>query len=132
MSEPRKPASPKVDALFAGEPPPAPKEAEATIQRIKALLIVALPFNLLGIPCGIGVPGAFLSLWAYLLADGEMTRVEDGLYRPEDAATLSRLRSWTSWTLLFCVASFAIQAHLLFYEGYRTWLLSLIGWITGV
>lgn len=116
---PALPAS-KVDALFAGEPPPAPLAAGPRIRRLQGLLAIAIPLDLLGIPCWTGVPGAVLTLWAYLQADAEMARIDAGVYAGEDAARLLRLRSISTWALYFCVVSFLVQAWLLstpFYAG---------------
>jgi hypothetical protein len=104
---------PKVDALFAGEPPAKPMPAGPRIQRLQRILAVAIPLDLLGIPCWTGVPGAALTLWAYLQADAEMARIEAGAYAGEDAARLLRLRTVSTWALYFCVVSFLVQAWLL-------------------
>ena len=84
----------KVEALFSGEPAAPAREAGPSLLRIRLLLGLALPFNLLGIPCGIGVPGGILTLWAYLLSDAELVRVEDGLYSDEDAGAFQRFQSF--------------------------------------
>lgn len=105
--------SEKVDALFAGEPPPPPVEAAPRLRAIRAALIVATPLDLLGVLCWTGVPGAAITLWAWLQADGEMARVEAGEYSSEDAAAMMRLRSMSGWLLGFCVLSLLVQAYLL-------------------
>lgn len=105
--------SEKVDALFAGEPPPPPIEAAPRLRAIRAALLMALPLDLLGVLCWTGVPGAALTLWAWLQADGEMARVEAGEYSSEDAASMMRLRSMSGWLLAFCVVSLLVQAMLL-------------------
>lgn len=105
--------SEKVDALFAGEPPPPPVEAAPRLRAIRAALIVALPLDLLGVLCWTGVPGAAITLWAWLQSDGEMARVEAGEYSSEDAASMMRLRSVSGWLLGFCVLSLLVQAWLL-------------------
>ena len=111
----------RVDALFSGEPPPVPLPAAPRIRRLERILAVAIPLDLLGIACWTGVPGAVLTLWAYLQADAEMARIDAGMYGGEDAARLLRLRSISTWTLYFCVASFLLQAWLFstsFYAGF--------------
>ncbi|MFT4975729.1 MAG: hypothetical protein ACI8S6_001622 [Myxococcota bacterium] len=105
--------SEKVDALFAGEPPAPPREAVSKLRAIRVLLMVALPMDLLGVLCWTGVPGAALTLWAWLQADGEMARVEAGEYSSEDAASLMRLRTLSGWLLGFCIVSLMAQAYLL-------------------
>ena len=116
----------RVEALFAGEPEAPAREAGPSLLRIRLLLALSLPFNLLGIPCGIGVPGGILTLWAYLLADAEMIRVEDGLYSDEDAAAFQRARLWSGRMLTLCVVSFAVQVVLLMTEPYQRWLTELL------
>ena len=114
--------SEKVDALFAGEPPPPPVEATPRLAAIRSILWVALPLDLLGVPCWTGVPGAALTLWAWLQADGEMANVEAGAYSSEDAAALMRLRATSGWLLGFCVLSLLVQVYLLTTPFYgRLW-----------
>jgi hypothetical protein len=120
----------KVDALFVGDPPKPPAEATPKLRQLRLLLAVAIPLNLLGIPCWTGVPGAALTLWAWLSADAEMTRVNDGDYAPEDAARLMHLRTIAAWTLLFCVLSLVLQVWLLgtnWYNRFYGWALDLMG-----
>lgn len=102
-------AWPRVDALFAGELPPPPVEAGPRIRRLQRTLAVAIPLDVLGVCCWTGVPGAALTLYAWLLADGEVARVEAGEYTTEDAAQLMRLRTISAWTLGFCVVSLVLQ-----------------------
>ncbi len=119
--------SEKVSALFAGEPPPPPVEAGPRLRMLRTALIIALPLDLLGVFCWTGVPGAALTLWAWLQADGEMAGVEAGLYASDDAAEMMRLRSLSGWLLAFCVVSLLVQAWLLttsFYGDLWGWLLS--------
>ena len=108
-----------MDALFAGEPPPAPLAAGPRIRRLKIVLGLALPMNLLGVTCWTGVPGAALSLYGWLLADVEVARVEAGEYATEDAAALMRLRTLSAWTLAFCVVSLMLQIYLFNTAYYR-------------
>ena len=112
---------PRVDELFAGEPPPPPREAAATLRRLRAVLLFAIPLDALGIFCWTGVPGAALTLYAYLASDAEMAHIEAGEYSPDDAAALSRLRSISTFFLYFSVVSFIIQTTLFargFYNDY--------------
>lgn len=125
---------PRVDALFAGEPPPPMLEAGARIRRLRSVLMIAIPLNLLGIPCWTGVPGAVLTLWAYLTADNEMARIDAGQYSGEDAAVIMRLRTISTYTLYFCVVSFIGQAWLMstsFYNLYFSWLVGLARTVWG-
>jgi len=117
----------KVDALFVGDPPPPPEAAAPVLRRLRALLWVAIPLNILGIPCWTGVPGAALTLWAWLVADGEMARVDAGAYHAEDAAALVRMRRLSAWVLGFCLVSLVIQVYLLSTPAYG----QLHSWILG-
>jgi len=120
----------KVNALFSGEPPPPPLEAGPRIQRLRRVLAVAIPLDVLGIPCWTGVPGAALTLWAWLDSDSAMAAVESGQYNAEDAASLIMLRRWSAWALGFCVASLLVQAWMLstpLYGMLYSWLIGLIG-----
>ena len=120
----------KLDALFSGEPPPPPLEAGPRIQRLRRVLAVAIPLDILGIPCWTGVPGAALTLWAWLDSDAAMAAVETGQYSSVDAASLISLRRWSAWALGFCVFSLLMQAWMLstpFYGVLYGWLIGLLG-----
>lgn len=124
----------KVDALFAGEPPPPPEDATARIRQLRQLLWVALPLVLLGIPCCTGVPGAILTMWAWLVADEQMARVENGEFGADDAATIMRLRAVARGAMVVCVVSLIIQIFLLstpFYEALWQQVAGLIARVTG-
>lgn len=108
----------RVDALFSGEPPPPPAEGAPRILRLKVMLGIAIPLNLFGIPCWTGVPGALLTLVAWLMADNDLARIEAGHYSGEDAAALLRLRTVAAWTLAFCVVSLMVQVWLLSTPAY--------------
>ena len=108
----------KVDALFSGEPPPPPIDAGRRIHTLKVMLAIAIPLDLFGIPCWTGVPGAALTLVAWLMADGDLARIEAGQFSSEDAATLLRLRTVSAWTLGFCVLSLLVQVWLLSTPAY--------------
>jgi len=111
--------SEKVDALFAGDPPAAPEPAEPKLKTIRGMLWVGIPLVVLGVPCWTSVPGAVLTLWAWLATDAEIPRIEAGTYSKEDAQRLMRLRRRASQALILCVISLVIQIFLLnthFYE----------------
>ena len=125
-AEPSPPSFPRVDALFAGEMP-APVDARRGVRRVVLLIAVAVPLNLAGVLCFTGVPGAALTLWAWLLADSEYTRIRESDAGPEALAAVQRARGWAAWNLGLCVLSLLAQAWLLttnFYEGLLTRLLS--------
>ncbi len=125
---------PRVDALFAGEPLPPPAEAAPRIRRLRVVLGVALPLNLFGVFCWTGVPGAALTLYAWLLADGEVARVEAGEYASDDASQLLRIRTVAAWMLGLCVVLLMGQIWLLnttfynrFYDRLFFFLRDLLG-----
>ena len=102
----------RVDALFAGEPPEPLLDAEPTLRFLHRVLWVAIPLDVLAIPLWTGVPGALLTLWAWLRADAEVRQVEEGRYSDEDAHELLRLRRISLAALIFVLVSFAIQIWL--------------------
>ncbi len=117
--EPSTAAFPKVDALFSGELPEV-RDLRPLINRLAVLLAFSAPLNLAGVFCFTGVPGALLTLWAWLLADGEAARVREGGADPEQGARLLRMRDLAAWNLGLCVSSLLVQAWLLttgFYEA---------------
>jgi len=112
----------QVSALFAGDPPPAPASVDATLRRLRWLIGLSLPLNALGVLCWTGVPGAALTLWAWLLADAEATRAAAGAFSAEDADRVVRYRSYAAWNLGFCVVSLIGQALLMATPLYETML----------
>lgn len=109
---------PKVDALFAGELP-GPVDLGPVLRRLSILISLSVPMNAAGVLCFTGVPGAALTLWAWLLADSEAARVREGGVDPVAGARLMRLRGFAAWNLGLCVSSLLVQAWLLttsFYE----------------
>jgi len=115
-------AFPKVDALFDGEPPLPALDPTPRLRRITLLLVVAAPLDLLGITCFTGVPGAALTLVAYLQADAEQALVDAGRY-PSDqhVSRLRRVRRVALWLMVFTLVSLALQVVLFvgtnFYTG---------------
>ena len=114
-----------MDALFAGEPPPPPRASAPVLRRLRWVLGLAIPLDILGITCFTGVLGAALTLYAYLYADAEMAHIEAGEYSAEAAAQLSRLRSLATTFLYFSVVSFLIQTAL-FSNGFYTQMAELV------
>lgn len=101
---------PRVDALFGGEPALPPLDPAPRLRRLAVLLAVAIPLDLLGITCFTGVPGAALTLWAYLSADSEQALVQAGRYPDAlSAARLGRLRQVALWAMVFTVCSLVLQ-----------------------
>ncbi len=107
---------PKVDALFAGEPPPPPVQVGPRVQRLRVLLGVAIFFDVVGLLFTV-VPGAVLTLWAWLAADTEAARIEAG--SPDEAAVAAvlGLRSVARSAMMLTAACLLLQAWLL-HNGY--------------
>lgn len=122
--------SAKVDALFAGEPP-ATVELGPVLARLKLLLGVSLPLNLLGPLCWTGVPGAVLTLWAWSLADREAAAVSAGAVRGDQATSLLRLRRFAATNLGLCVLSLFVQVSLLATDFYPQLLSAMLDRLTG-
>ena len=118
---------PRVDALFLGDPPPPLLDARPARRFLHRVLWIAIPLDVLAIPLWTGVPGALMTLWAWLRADAEVRQVEEGRYSDEDARELLRLRRISMVALIFVLASFAVQiwlftkpAYTNFYRGLLT------------
>ena len=107
-----------MDELFAGEPPPPLLDGNPPRRVIRRILFVAIPLDLLAIPFWTGVPGALLTLWAWLRADAEVRRVEDGRYGEADSAALLGLRRIARAALVFILLSFVLQIWLLSQPAY--------------
>lgn len=120
----------RVEALFAGTPAVPMVAAGPVIRKLTWLLALGLPLDAAGVLCCTGVPGAVLTLWAWLVADSEVARIDAGVYSEEDAAKLRRLRGVALFALGFCVLSLIIQARLLanrWYEVVLGRVLDLLG-----
>lgn len=115
----QEPAFPRVEVLFGGEPPAPLVDPAPRLRRLTWLLAVAIPLDLLGVTCFTGVPGAFLTLWAYLLADAETAQVSAGRYPEGDAsARARRLRTVAAWAMAFTIVSFVVQIGLFWWGFY--------------
>ena len=111
-------AFPRVDALFAGEPPEPKLDGKPAIRSIRRLLWLAIPLDLLAIPLWTGVPGALLTLWVWLRTDSEIRLVRADRYHLADARVLIRQRRWAHGALIFISISFMIQIWLMSQPGY--------------
>lgn len=117
----------RVQALFSGDPPAPPVPVEATLRRLRWLMGLSLPLNLFGVLCWTGVPGAALTLWAWLLADAEANRALSGAFSAEDEIRVVRYRSWAAWNLGFCVLSLVLQTVMMTTPLYEEILARLLG-----
>ena len=118
--------SPRVDGLFAGDPPPGSTELSAVLVKAQLLLFISLPLNLLGVPCWTGVPGALLTLWAYLLVDGQMHHALADKLPADLLHQLHRVKRQATALLVFCAVSFIVQAWLLSHGVGPLWAMLLV------
>jgi hypothetical protein len=118
--------SDKVDALFAGEPPIPSSGADDRVATIRGVLKVAIPLVILGIPCWTSVPGAMLTLWAWLATDAQMSRSEAENASDDVIQSLVRLRRLSTYALGLCVVTLIIQIILLSTTLYERFWSSVI------
>jgi len=116
----------RVDNLFTGG---EPEQRPAQSGWITALLIVAIPLDLLGVLSCTSVPGAAITLLAWWLVDREMALLESGIIHVESAPTLNRLKQITLGTLAFCGISLIFQIVLLSTGFFEAWLLRGSQWL---
>jgi hypothetical protein len=64
------------------------------------------------------VPGALLTLWAWLRADQAAKDVDAGRYSEEDAAGLLKLKRIAGWAMAFILLSLLVQTWLLSKPAY--------------
>ncbi len=104
---------PRVDALFGGEPALPPLDPTPRLRRILLLLAVGIPLDLMGVTCFTGVPGALLTLWAYLLTDAEQALADADRYPDASSVeSLGRLRRLARWAMVFTIGSLVLQIFL--------------------
>jgi hypothetical protein len=116
MSQP--PTLSRVDALFAGEPPPAPADSAQLVRRLQLGLYVALLLDALTLPCWTGLPGAVLTLIVYSAADAELPRVDAGQIDPASGERIRRVRRVSMVALTLLIFSLGLQWFLLKYTVY--------------
>ncbi len=102
----------RVDALFAGEPPPPQVDVRPRVRRLQVMIALALTLDVLGLLVTV-IPGAVLTLWAWLSADAEAERIEAGTYDEKAAAAVVGIRNIARWAMVFCVICLIAQASLL-------------------
>lgn len=124
-----------VDDLFAPEPlpggPPAPPPVDR-LRRVRVILGVALPLNLLGVFCLTGVPGAILTLVAWQLADEEVARAEAGVVPKEQLPRARRARDFAFGQLVFVLLSLTAQVALFTFGVYDALLEAVVALFGGV
>jgi hypothetical protein len=122
--------SEKLDDLFGGEPGFPVKKSRVHV--VRALLWIGLPMVVLGLVGCLGypifvltwlsVPGAGLVLWAWILADADLSRVESGHLGFELGPELQKYRRWALIALVVSAVSFIIQMKFLVDGTYEGWL----------
>jgi len=115
-----------VDELFGeGEGAPSPRVAAVT-----GLLGGGLVVALVGMACT-AVPGGVMVLFAWMLAEKEMDRIESG-YLPSDARGVVRLlRTATFVGVLIVVGLFVVQGWLFCSGFYDALWMQMLEWVSG-
>lgn len=101
-----------VDELF-GEGGGNPQPRTTTIV---LMLSIGLMVALLGMACT-AVPGGVIVLMAWMLAEKEVDRIENGYLADDTRLTVNRLQLISLISVVFVVVLFAVQAWL-FCSGY--------------
>jgi hypothetical protein len=122
--------SEKLDGLFGGEP--GFPERTSRVKMIRILLIIGslmVGLGLLGcvgypyfVLTWLSVPGAALVLWAWILADSDLSRVESGHLGFELGPDLQKFRKWALVLLVLAALSFTVQMKFLLDGTYEMWL----------
>ena len=108
---------PRVDALFDGEPPPPPVDVAPRVRRLKIIIATALALDIVGLLFTV-IPGAAVTLWAWLSADAEAERIEAGTYDEVAAAAVVGIRNLARWAMVFVVVCLIAQATMLHHGTY--------------
>ena len=109
----------RVDALFTGDPPLPRVDVSAGLKRITLLLVFALPLDGLGLLCWTTVPGALLTIWAWLAADELMALVDADQVDEPDAGRERSDRRVAGLALGLTALSMILQLWLLSTDFYR-------------
>jgi hypothetical protein len=125
--------SEKLDGLFGGEP--GFPERKSRVKTVRVLLVIGsimIGLGLLGcvgypyfVLTWLSVPGAALVLWAWALADSDLSRVESGHLGFELGPDLQTFRKWALVVLVLAALSFAVQMKFLLDGTYEVWLKQL-------
>jgi len=115
-----------VAELFGeGEGAPAPR-----VLAVTSLLTGGLLVAIVGMACT-AVPGGVMVLFAWMLAEKEMDRIDSG-YLPADARGMVRLlRTATFIGVLVVVLLFVLQGWLFCSGAYDTLWLQMLEWMVG-
>jgi len=121
----------RVDQLFSGEPLPPPVDVVPRVQHLRLLIGVALFLDIVGLLVTV-VPGAVVTLWAWLMADSEAARIQAGGYDETAAASVIGIRNVARWAMAFCAVCLLAQAWLLHKGVYNVIWAALVDQITGL
>lgn len=113
----------RVDLLFGKE---SAETRNKRLRRIRWLLAVAAPLDLLGLVSCTALPGAALTLLAWQLSDQELYRAEEGLGGGGNTDALGRLRQVAGGLLAVCFVGFFVQMYLLSTGVYARWLAGIL------
>lgn len=113
----------RVDLLFGKE---SPEARHRRLRRIRWLLAVAAPLDLLGLVSCTSLPGAVLTLLAWQLSEQELDRAEEGLAGDGETDALGQLRRVAGALLALCFVGFFVQMYLLSTGAYARWLSPLL------
>lgn len=113
-----------VDELFGGGKAPPPSDDRLRV--IVRWLVFGAILDLAGPCCFTGVPGAAVTLWAWYLADEEVTRAENGLLDPAVARRAVKVRA-TAFALLLVTSALILLQIGLFVVGFYPSALRALG-----
>lgn len=123
------PDTDRVDALFAGGGPGGTRTRPGRSRQILALLSIATPLNLAGTVTCTVIPGALLTLWAWVLARRELAILEHGELPVRETQRIGRLERFAAWMLGACAVLLCVQVYLLATGTYQALLLRLDLWL---
>lgn len=115
-----------VDELFGGAAPPPGPPADAALVRAGRFLAVGFLLTLCGPCCFTGVPGAGVSLWAWMLADEQVQAVERGAL-PEALGRRARAMERRAWWACFVAMVFVGAQVLMYWTGMYEAVFQVVG-----
>mgnify|MGYP006971704315 CR=1 FL=1 len=130
LHAPDKDEETRVDDLFTGATPLSVHAGRS--RQVQALLLAALPLNVLGLVCCTLVPGTLLTLWAWSIGKRELAILEHGELPVQESLRLARLDRFARVMLGCCGALLVAQAYLLTTGFYQQLLLRLDRWLATV
>ena len=117
----------EVDELF-GEGEGAPKPRTALVL---TLLSTGVLLSVLGLLC-VSAPGGVLVLFAWMVVEKELDRVDSGYLAQEERSQVVWLRTLTLVGLIAVIGIFVVQGMLLCTTNvYDAWLAWVVEYLTG-